>query len=151
MPPLTSRRLALSLGLLLIGFAASVAICACLGGSRYTLLDLWHGSAADGTARVLVLRVRLPRILMAALAGASLAASGAVFQAVLRNPLVDPYILGVSGGAALGAFAATALGLPALAPLLPVRETAAFLAAIATLAVLFLLSSARGRLQSYPM
>ena len=151
MPPLTARRLALSLGVLLFALALSVAICASIGSSRYTLFDLLRVSADEETARAMILRVRLPRILMAALAGAALGASGAVFQAVLRNPLADPYILGVSGGAALGAFAATALGLPALLPILPVRETAAFFGAVATVAILFLLSSARGRPVSYPM
>jgi ABC-type Fe3+-siderophore transport system permease subunit len=151
MPPLTSRRLLLSIVLLLLACVLVMAICASLGSSRYTLLDLARHSADEATARDMVLRVRLPRILMAALAGAALGAAGAVFQAVLRNPLADPYILGVSGGAALGAFAATALGLPLLAPALPVRETAAFLGAVATVAILFLLSSARGRVVSYPM
>ncbi len=151
MAPLTSRRLSLSIVLLLAAFALSAAVCSSLGSSRYTLLDLLRHEADQETARAMILRVRLPRILMAALAGAALGAAGAVFQAVLRNPLADPYILGVSGGAALGAFAATALGLPALAPVLPVRETAAFLGAIATVAILFLLSSARGRIVSYPM
>jgi cobalamin transport system permease protein len=151
MPPLTSRRLALSIGALLAALALSVAVCASLGSSHYTLLDLLRRPADEEMAQAMILGVRLPRILMAALAGAALGAAGAVFQAVLRNPLADPYILGVSGGAALGAFTATALGLPVLAPALPVRETAAFLGAIATVAVLFLLSSARGRIVSYPM
>jgi iron complex transport system permease protein len=151
MPPLTSRRLALSIGALLAALALSVAVCASLGSSRYTLLDLLRRPADEEMAQAMILGVRLPRILMAALAGAALGAAGAVFQAVLRNPLADPYILGVSGGAALGAFTATALGLPAVLPALPVRETAAFLGAIATVAVLFLLSSARGRIGSYPM
>jgi len=151
MPPLTSRRLSLSIGALLAALALSVAVCASLGSSHYTLLDLLRRPADEEMAQAMILGVRLPRILMAALAGAALGAAGAVFQAVLRNPLADPYILGVSGGAALGAFTATALGLPVLAPALPVRETAAFLGAIATVAVLFLLSSARGRIVSYPM
>jgi len=151
MPPLTSRRLTLSIGALLAALALSVAVCASLGSSHYTLFDLLRRSADEEMAQAMILGVRLPRILMAALAGAALGAAGAVFQAVLRNPLADPYILGVSGGAALGAFTATALGLPALAPALPVRETAAFLGAITTVAVLFLLSSARGRIVSYPM
>ena len=151
MPPLTPRRLTLSIGALLFALALSVAVCSSLGSSGYTLLDLLRQTADEETARAMILRVRLPRILMAALAGAALGAAGAVFQAVLRNPLADPYVLGVSGGAALGAFAATALGLPALVPLLPVRAAAAFLGAIATVAILFLLSSARGRIVSYPM
>lgn len=151
MPPLTARRLGLSLALLAAGLAACVAVCSSLGSSRYTLLDLFRHIPDGETARATILRVRLPRILMAALAGAALGASGAAFQAVLRNPLADPYILGVSGGAALGAFLATAAGVQALAPALPVREAAAFLGAAATVGALFLLSSARGRILSYPM
>jgi len=143
--------MALSIGWLVAALGLTVAICASLGSSRYTIFDLLRVGGDRETAQVMILRVRLPRILMAALAGAALSAAGAAFQAVLRNPLADPYILGVSGGAALGAFAATAMGLPALLPVLPVRETAAFLGALTTVAVLFLLSSARGRIVSYPM
>ena len=99
----------------------------------------------------MILRLRLPRLLMAVFAGAALGAAGAVFQAVLRNPLADPYILGVSGGAALGAFLVTVMGLPALLPLLPVRQGAAFLGAVSTVAFIFVLSSIGGRLASYPM
>ena len=151
MPPLTARRLALSVGLLAAALLLGIAVCASIGSSHYTLLDLLRTIPDREIATTTVLRVRLPRLLMAALAGAALGASGAAFQAVLRNPLADPYILGVSGGAALGAFLATALGLEAVLPALPVREAAAFLGAAATVGILFLLSSARGRLVSYPM
>ena len=58
-------------------------------------------------AETILFSIRLPRILFAAVVGASLSLAGVVFQAVLRNPLADPYILGVSGGAALGAVLAT--------------------------------------------
>ncbi|MDE0886141.1 MAG: iron ABC transporter permease [Myxococcota bacterium] len=54
--------------------------------------------------------IRLPRVVLAALVGASLACAGVIFQALLRNPLADPFILGVSGGAALGAIAMLSLG-----------------------------------------
>ena len=62
--------------------------------------------------------LRLPRVLLAALVGAALAASGATLQSLTRNPLADPFVLGVSGGSALGATLALALGLAAL-PSLP--------------------------------
>ena len=55
-------------------------------------------------------RVRWPRVALAALVGASLAVAGVLFQALLRNPLADPYVLGVSGGAAVGGIAAMTLG-----------------------------------------
>lgn len=151
MAPLTSRRLVVSVACLLLALGVSILLCAGLGSSGYTLTDLLRGGSDPGAARAMILRVRMPRILVAAVAGGALGAAGAVFQAVLRNPLADPYILGVSGGAALGAFAATALGLPALLPALPVRETAAFAGALGTVVVLFILSGARGRAASYPM
>jgi iron complex transport system permease protein len=63
--------------------------------------------------RVLVLEARLPRVALAAVAGGGLSAVGVAFQALLRNPLAEPYVLGVSGGAALGASIAIALGVSA--------------------------------------
>lgn len=64
--------------------------------------------------RVVILEIRLPRILLGLLAGGALGTAGAVFQALLRNPLADPYILGVSGGAAAGSVTVTVLGLGAV-------------------------------------
>ena len=62
------------------------------------------------TEKAIVLSLRLPRIFLGALVGIALAVAGGVFQALLRNPLADPYILGVSSGSALGAVLALALG-----------------------------------------
>ncbi|MGH3116987.1 MAG: FecCD family ABC transporter permease [Gaiellales bacterium] len=69
------------------------------------------GSPPDETTRTIVLQIRLPRIVLAATVGAGLATSGAVFQGIFRNPMADPYIIGVSAGAALGATAAIVLNL----------------------------------------
>jgi len=90
-----------------------------LGPSRVSLEDVWRvltsgpssagGSLTDPLADI-VLRIRLPRLLLAVLVGASLSTSGVIFQALLRNPLADPFILGVSGGAALGGIAMLSLG-----------------------------------------
>jgi iron complex transport system permease protein len=63
--------------------------------------------------RTILVSVRLPRVALAALSGGGLSAVGVAFQALLRNPLAEPYVLGVSGGAALGASSAIALGLGA--------------------------------------
>jgi iron complex transport system permease protein len=68
------------------------------------------GGEGDPSTVAIVQGLRLPRAVQAALVGAALAASGAAFQALLRNPLADPYILGVSGGAAVGAVGAVVLG-----------------------------------------
>ena len=101
-------------------------------------LLLGGAGRTDPTHAAIVLRVRLPRAGLAALVGASLGASGGVFQALLRNPLADPYILGVSGGAALGAVTALSLGLasPLAVP------GAAFLGAVGALAFVYAVARA---------
>ncbi len=97
------------------------------------LLAVVTGQGSDSTQSTVIFKIRLPRALLAALVGACLSVSGAAFQAVLRNPLADPYILGVSGGAALGAVSAIWLGFSA-ALFLP---GAAFLGALAALAAVY--------------
>jgi iron complex transport system permease protein len=72
------------------------------------LLDL-DSTLTDQQAAVLW-QIRLPRVVLGLLVGAALSASGAAYQGVFRNPLADPYLLGLSGGAGLGAVAAIALG-----------------------------------------
>lgn len=74
-------------------------------------ISIARAFAHDSLDRTILRDVRLPRVALAALAGAGLSAVGAAFQALLRNPLAEPYILGVSGGAAFGATTAIALGL----------------------------------------
>ncbi len=74
-------------------------------------LSLLAGSEPwERVGRVILLEYRLPRALLAFLAGASLAASGACFQGLFRNALADPFVVGVSGGASLGAVGAIVLG-----------------------------------------
>jgi len=70
---------------------------------------LLNPSSGDALSDI-VWQIRWPRLVLAALVGASLSVSGVIFQALLRNPLADPFILGVSGGAALGGIAMLALG-----------------------------------------
>jgi iron complex transport system permease protein len=65
----------------------------------------------DSLDHVIVFRARLPRVLLGVVSGAGLAAAGASFQSVLRNPLAEPYVLGVSGGAALGATLVITMGM----------------------------------------
>lgn len=74
------------------------------------LLSVFTGSA-EPTVRDIVLAVRLPRVASAFACGGLLALAGTLLQVLLRNPLADPYILGISGGAGLGLLGATALGL----------------------------------------
>jgi len=87
------------------------------------------GGVGDHTTVAIVRELRVPRALLAFLVGGSLAVTGAVLQALVRNPLADPYLLGLSGGAGLGAVAAIALGLGG-AWSVPLAAAAGALAAI---------------------
>ena len=108
------------------------------------------GSSPDMHAsQVIIFDVRLPRIFSAALVGGGLALAGAVFQAILLNPLADPYTLGISSGAAFGA--STAFILSILGFSVPFGVSVplfAFVGAISTLAAVFYLASADNRLSS---
>jgi iron complex transport system permease protein len=86
-----------------------MAICSLVGTQHVSLGKVLSARAAtEGTNPdyEILVRVRIPRVVLAALVGAALAGAGVTFQAVLRNPLADPYILGVSSGAGLGAMLA---------------------------------------------
>jgi len=111
------------------------------GEAMRALLGADDGSAAADIVR----RIRLPRVAVGALVGASLATAGAIFQALLRNPLADPFVLGISGGAALGGVAVLALGagFGLGAGAVPI---AAFAGALAATALLFGAAGVRGRL-----
>lgn len=102
---------------------------------------LWGGEVSRPTAMILS-ELRLPRALLAALVGAALSLAGAVFQALLRNPLADPFILGVSGGAAAGAVTALLLGLTSLLQL----PLMAFGGALGTIALVMGIARRRGRM-----
>jgi iron complex transport system permease protein len=124
--------------LLLLG----AAVAAVLLGIRYGAVDLSLTQVLDGILgrgadpeRIIIRELRMPRALMAVLVGGGLALSGAVFQALLRNPLAEPYILGISGGAAAGVVLVLALGLVAAASwALP---AAAFGGALVAVALVF--------------
>lgn len=101
-------------------------------------------------AFIIVLRLRLPRALLALLCGGVLAAAGAILQGALRNPLADPFTLGVSAGAACGA--SVVLAFPALIPAPPflsaaITALAALAGALAALCATLLLGGAKGDLK----
>ena len=117
-----------------------------LGSVDLTTAEVFAALRGEGDANVrrIVMELRAPRAAMAVLVGGGLSLSGAVFQALLRNPLAEPYILGISGGAATGAVAALAFGLTAaLSWALPAAAFAGALLAI--LLVLGVASSADHR------
>ncbi|HEV2764789.1 MAG TPA: iron chelate uptake ABC transporter family permease subunit, partial [Pyrinomonadaceae bacterium] len=113
-----------------------------------TLVALWVGYQPldltalrhDETARTVFFKLRLPRVLMAGVVGASLATVGAALQAMFRNPLAEPLTLGVSGGGALGASVAIAFGMGARVAGLPIVFVAAFAGAGAAVFVVYRLA-----------
>jgi len=96
---------------------------------------------------LIVFSIRLPRILLAMLVGAALGVAGAGYQALLRNPLADPYVLGVSGGAALGAIISLALA----ERVTVATPVAAFLGAALTIAVVYFLGQRGEQLSPYTL
>lgn len=101
--------------LALAGLAiASLLLALCVNGGVADLLALVQGGAHDPLASILVLDIRLPRTLAAFGVGAALGLAGAALQGLLRNPLADPGVLGVSGASALGAVIAVYFNLAAL-------------------------------------
>ena len=124
--------------------ASVVLILAMLLALTFGAVDLDWRALIDGdpTLRSILFDLRLPRVLLAAVVGAALAASGLAFQTLLRNALADPLILGVSGGAACGAAVATAFGLARLPGVIP---AVAFMGACGATAAVFVLSRRRDR------
>ncbi|PFG10354.1 FecCD family ABC transporter permease [Marinobacter sp. LV10MA510-1] len=103
----------LSLGMLAL---ASMAFALALGSVTVSPADLWQVIQGEGSTlhRTLLLDLRLPRTLAAFGTGGLLAVAGALMQVLLRNPLADPYVLGLSGGAAVGALLAMLMGMGTL-------------------------------------
>ena len=124
--------------------ALTVTLALAVGSVPIPPLAVWRALLGDGdlTTLAIVRDLRLPRIALGVVVGAGLATSGTVLQATLRNPLAEPYLLGVSGGAAVGAVLTVVLGITSLA-FLPI---AAFLgAAFAVLLVMLVARAAGGR------
>ncbi|HPQ80523.1 MAG TPA: iron ABC transporter permease [bacterium] len=109
-----------------------------LHGSESVTLS--EAADPDGRARAILLFARIPRALLAALVGMALASAGGAFQALLRNPLADPFILGVSGGAALGSVLGIGFSLP-----FELVSVAAFAGAVLSMLSIYAVSGTRGR------
>ena len=103
-------------GLLLIILVITFIIAMISGISDISVMEMLKSlfSTGDGNTYTIINQIRLPRVILAIVAGAGLACSGCVFQGVLRNPLADPFTLGISGGAAFGASIGFAFGITKL-------------------------------------
>jgi len=140
--PVLKRVFYISSGMLFVLTAAALlGICvgSAGGGFETVIRSIFGSSPADASLQDIIWRIRAPRVLMAALVGAALSCGGLVFQALLRNPLAEPYILGISGGAAIGAIIGILLGFSRF----PGVSLLSFFGSIMTLAVLLLISSGR--------
>jgi iron complex transport system permease protein len=128
--------------LLLLAVLATLGLGLAAGTVPLTLREVWAGLwHADASSAVIVRDLRAPRVLLAFCVGGSLAVTGAALQAMIRNPLAEPYLLGLSGGAGLGAviaIATQAAGTWAI-------PIAAFIGAIAAVALVYRLSLVAGR------
>jgi iron complex transport system permease protein len=110
---LTARKLAIKVISAFLLLILVMLMCSLAGTEHISLKSVFTGTSQQGMANTdyeIFVHVRLPRIILAAIVGAALACSGVVFQALLRNPLADPYILGISSGAGLGVIIAVISG-----------------------------------------
>ena len=119
----------------------------CLGSSESSFMDalraLVNAPQSDPMLHTIIWQLRVPRVLLAGLVGATLSLGGLVFQAILRNSLAEPYILGISGGAAIGAIVGILLGLPRF----PGVTLTAFAGSSMTLVLLLMMTSGRSVLK----
>ena len=136
------RRALLVLALLALAALASLLLALTVGSVRLTPGEVWTALFGQGSATAIevVRSLRLPRALSTFACGGLLALAGALMQVLLRNPLADPYVLGISGGAAVGALAAMLLGMSANFGL----EITAFIGALAAMGLVFGLSKGDG-------
>jgi len=145
---LTPFRLAVTLMVLLVLLVVVAAISMSVGPEHFSVVTILKVMGAELTGRAaelaseqrtIIAEIRLPRALTAIMVGAALSVAGAAYQALLRNPLADASVLGVSTGSAVGAIAAIIF-----AQSIPIgRPVAAFLGAVAAIAILHVLGQTR--------
>jgi iron complex transport system permease protein len=131
------------LGVLLIAFFLGLSIGPTQSGLRSALAALFSPRESDPVLYSIVWGIRLPRVLLATIVGATLSLGGLVFQALLRNPLAEPFILGVSGGSAIGAIIGILLGLSRF----PGICFTSFLGSLGTLALILIMSTGKSILR----
>lgn len=135
------------LALLLVLLMGSILAGLCIGEIHFSprdLFELWNGDPED--IRLNILRqLRVPRIILGLIVGGALSLSGIILQGIFRNPLVEPYTLGISGGASVAVTAAIVFSLPTLygSFMLPV---AGFIGALVTIFLVYTLGIKKNRI-----
>src|SRR5262245_33270273 len=156
--PLTRARLARDVFFLSVILALAAIAALSYGPEGSGLWRAFTGGAEGQLDRTILLSVRIPRLALGVAVGASLGAAGAALQALLQNPLADPYVLGLSGGAALGGtvalaatslLAAVGLSLGPLAGIAP--QAASFLGAGLAIAVMWRLARVAGEVSPHTL
>lgn len=147
--PLTARRTFTVCAGLAVLLVAVAIIGLSVGSVSIPLSHILGAVTNSGTAttaeRTIVVSIRLPRIVLALLVGSGLSVAGVVFQALLRNPLAEPYILGISSGGTVGAIIAIGLSLGASAITTPL---ASFIGSAAVMALVYAIAHRRGQLDT---
>jgi iron complex transport system permease protein len=128
---------------LLIAFSLGLSIGPTQSGIRSAFSALFSTAESDSVLYSIIWRIRFPRVLLAAIVGATLSLGGLVFQALLRNPLAEPFILGISGGSAIGAIIGILLGLSRF----PGICLTSFLGSLGTLALILVMSTGKSILR----
>jgi iron complex transport system permease protein len=125
------------LGIMLLALSAGSAGSGIREGIRAVFSFFVEDPARDPMMQTIIWQIRFPRVILAALVGATLSLGGLVFQALLRNPLAEPYILGISGGSAIGAIIGILMGFSRF----PGVSITAFAGSMATLSLVLMMSS----------
>jgi iron complex transport system permease protein len=155
---LTPARWTKIIGLLLAASVLSAVVCLQFGAEYIGLGQILHiffesatGSSDLGTTATILFQLRLPRVFIGFLIGGCLASVGVALQALLRNPLADPYILGVSSGAALGVAIAVLIGVGTTMLAVSILPLCGFLGSLAALLVIYRLAASYDRLPIYSL
>lgn len=154
---LTVHRWLMVIGGLIVASLAVLVVCLQFGATSVemrtvvaAILQMLRTDQIDtaglGTSGVIMVQIRFPRVLMGFLVGGSLAAVGVTLQALLRNPLADPYVLGVSSGAALAVSLAMLFGIGTTFALMPALPLFGFIGGLLSLVLIYRLAQSQGRL-----
>ena len=131
----------------LLALSLMLILSMAIGSVFISPAELWRvitGTAVDETFRTILLDIRLPRTALIALVGAALAGSGAAYQGLFRNPLADPYLIGVASGAGLGAIIAMSIKWPYTTLGLLAVPLAAFLTSLLTVYIVYVIAHIGG-------
>ncbi len=146
---LTFRRF-VTVNLVLAGLLlCSITGAALVGSVHVDLARALRTDVPNNSDRIILFETRLPRVLLAAIVGGALATAGVTLQGLLRNPLAEPHLIGVSGGAALGAVIAVIIGGRSTFTEASVLPLAAAVGALVSMGIIYRLALVHGRLQPY--